>query len=127
MPKNAHPPRGGQGKKPAVPAASSSKDGAKTDVKATKKGQSAVKAEENKATGAKSNSKTVTGAKAVEQPEEPPKKPDTRTLIGGASWTGKLPLNLLSEVCQKQKWNKPEYTMVRVLAGDNHEEYWTEM
>ena len=41
-----------------------------------------------------------------------PKKPDTRQLIGGASWTGKLPMNLLSELCQKQKWSKPEYTMV---------------
>ena len=39
------------------------------------------------------------------------KKPDTRTLIGGASWTGKLPVNILSEHCQKQKWAKPEYTM----------------
>ena len=36
---------------------------------------------------------------------------DTRALIGGASWTGKLPVNLLSEHCQKQKWAKPEYTM----------------
>ena len=40
------------------------------------------------------------------------KRPDTRTLIGGASWTGKLPVTLLSEHCQKQKWEKPEYTMV---------------
>jgi len=39
------------------------------------------------------------------------KKPDTRELIGGASWTGKLPVNLLAEHCQKQKWGKPEYTM----------------
>ena len=44
--------------------------------------------------------------------EEAPNKPDTRKLIGGASWTGKLPVNLLSEHCQKQKWLKPEYTMV---------------
>ena len=44
--------------------------------------------------------------------EDVPKKPDTRKLIGGASWTGKLPVNLLSEHCQKQKWQKPEYTMV---------------
>ena len=44
--------------------------------------------------------------------EETPKKPDTRQLIGGASWTGKLPMNMLSEHCQKQKWAKPEYTMV---------------
>jgi ATP-dependent RNA helicase DHX57 len=41
-----------------------------------------------------------------------PRKPDTRKLIGGASWTGKLPVNMLSEHCQKQKWVKPEYTMV---------------
>ena len=44
--------------------------------------------------------------------EDAPKKPDTRTLIGGASWTGKLPVNMLAEHCQKQKWQKPEYTMV---------------
>ena len=45
------------------------------------------------------------------QPEEP-KRPDTRTLIGGASWTGKLPVNMLAEHCQKQKWGKPEYRTV---------------
>ena len=44
--------------------------------------------------------------------EDAPKKSDTRKLIGGASWTGKLPVNLLSEHCQKQKWEKPEYSMV---------------
>ena len=46
--------------------------------------------------------------------ENTPKKPDTRQLIGGASWTGKLPVNMLSEHCQKQRWGKPEYTMVGV-------------
>jgi ATP-dependent RNA helicase DHX57 len=44
---------------------------------------------------------------------EAPKRPDVKKLIGGASWTGKLPVNMLSEHCQKQKWDKPEYTMVR--------------
>ena len=39
------------------------------------------------------------------------KKPDTRTLIAGASWTGKLPMTLFNEHCQKQRWNKPDYTM----------------
>ena len=48
--------------------------------------------------------------------EDVPKKPDTRKLIGGASWTGKLPVNLLSEHCQKQKWEKPEYTMVGLVG-----------
>ena len=46
-----------------------------------------------------------------------PKKPDTRTLIGGVSWTGKLPVNMLSEHCQKQKWAKPEYTMSKTPEG----------
>lgn len=41
------------------------------------------------------------------------KKPTVKQVIGGASWTGKLPVNMLSEHCQKQKWGKPEYTMVR--------------
>jgi ATP-dependent RNA helicase DHX57 len=44
--------------------------------------------------------------------QEQPKRPDTKKLIGGASWTGKLPVNVLAEHCQKQKWEKPEYTMV---------------
>ena len=44
--------------------------------------------------------------------EDAAKKLDTRQLIGGVSWTGKLPVNVLSEHCQKQKWAKPEYTMV---------------
>jgi len=44
---------------------------------------------------------------------EAPKRPDVKKLIGGASWTGKLPVNMLSEHCQKQRWEKPEYTMVR--------------
>lgn len=42
-----------------------------------------------------------------------PKKPSAREVIGGSSWTGKLPVNLISEHCQKLKWEKPEYTMVR--------------
>ena len=50
--------------------------------------------------------------KQGESSQDTPKKPDTKTLIAGASWTGKLPVNLLNEHCQKQKWEKPEYTMV---------------
>jgi hypothetical protein len=49
--------------------------------------------------------------KAAAVPEEP-KKPTVKEVIGGASWTGKLPVNMLSEHCQKQKWEKPEYSMV---------------
>lgn len=54
----------------------------------------------------------------------PPPRPDTRKIIGGASWTGKLPVNLLSEHCQKQKWNKPEYSMrQKDVDGGAHRVY----
>ncbi len=49
------------------------------------------------------------------QPTTP--RPDARKVIGGASWTGKLPMTLLSELCQKQKWNKPEYSMRKLLEA----------
>lgn len=39
-------------------------------------------------------------------------KPTVKQIIGGSSWTGKLPVNLLSEHCQKMKWEKPDYDMV---------------
>ena len=45
---------------------------------------------------------------------EEPKKPTVKEVIGGASWTGKLPVNMLSEHCQKQKWERPEYSMVNL-------------
>ncbi|KAK2774181.1 hypothetical protein FQN52_004411 [Onygenales sp. PD_12] len=48
---------------------------------------------------------------------EQPKKPTARTVIGGASWTGKLPVNMLSEHCQKQRWEKPEYNMHKTKDG----------
>lgn len=46
-----------------------------------------------------------------------PPRPTVRELIGGASWTGKLPVNLLSEHCQKQKWEKPEYSTIKTKEG----------
>ncbi|KAI2766328.1 hypothetical protein DTO012A8_8445 [Penicillium roqueforti] len=49
-------------------------------------------------------------------PEEP-KKPSVKDVIGGASWTGKLPVNMLAEHCQKQKWEKPEYNMIKTADG----------
>lgn len=49
-----------------------------------------------------------------ESASEQQKKPTTRSVIGGASWTGKLPVNMLAEHCQKQRWEKPEYTMVGI-------------
>lgn len=63
---------------------------------------------------AESSSGQGGGENGTPSAEDVPKKPDVRQLIGGASWTGKFPVNLLSEHCQKQKWAKPEYTMVGV-------------
>lgn len=49
---------------------------------------------------------------AEDGPPEPP-KPTAKQIIGGQSWTGKLPVNLLSEHCQKMKWERPDYHQVR--------------
>lgn len=70
--------------------------------------------DEPKSKAGNGSGKAQTDANGTKQAEvgEAPKKPDTRALIGGASWTGKLPVNILAELCQKQKWEKPEYTMV---------------
>ncbi|KFH47355.1 putative ATP-dependent RNA helicase-like protein [Hapsidospora chrysogenum ATCC 11550] len=54
------------------------------------------------------------------QEELPPKeapRPTVKQLIGGASWTGKLPVNLLSEHCQKQRWDRPVYDTKKTPDG----------
>ena len=59
---------------------------------------------------------------STEKNQSPPvPRPDTRKIIGGQSWTGKLPVNILSELCQREKWNKPDYSMrqVPVQGPDN--------
>ncbi|KAB8343217.1 hypothetical protein FH972_022807 [Carpinus fangiana] len=121
MPKNAHPPRGNatssSGKKKAAPT-----NGAPEGGEYIVFGDGPKKPRNNKrpniiSNGAAGNSKAAESAKEkAEVPEgaaEEPKKPSTREIIGGASWTGKLPMTLLSEHCQKQKWDKPEYTMAK--------------
>lgn len=56
----------------------------------------------------------------LDGPPEPP-KPTVKQLIGGQSWTGKLPVNLLSEHCQRMKWEKPDYDMVSLqLIYERH-------
>jgi len=66
----------------------------------------------------KKKTKKDEGVPPQQQQPPPPPRPDTRKLIGGASWTGKLPVNLLSEHCQREKWNKPEYSMRQVPGRD---------
>ncbi|KAL3478636.1 P-loop containing nucleoside triphosphate hydrolase protein [Aspergillus californicus] len=57
-------------------------------------------------------------AKKAEQPApDEQKKPTVKQVIGGASWTGKLPVNMMSEHCQKHKWEKPEYAMDKIDGG----------
>jgi ATP-dependent RNA helicase DHX57 len=116
MPKNAHPPRGGSKKSAPPPQPDDGLDivfsNAKGEPKKRGKGTSTpTPAPESSAAG------KGKGKEAAEPPtDDAPKKPDTRTLIGGASWTGKLPVNMFNEHCQKQKWDKPEYTMVSAHA-----------
>jgi ATP-dependent RNA helicase DHX57 len=88
------------------------------------KGSATAPAVDSNTNDSKSKSKkssgkaTATNNAALPATDEGPKKPDTRTLISGSSsWTGKLPVNLLSEHCQKQKWEKPEYSMRRIRDG----------
>jgi len=114
MPNKPHAPRAGS-KKTAPPPA----DGDDTSFIVfsnakgeSKKGKGAKTASGNTTADEKSK---VKGKERAVPAEDAPKRPDTRTLIGGASWTGKLPVNMLSEHCQKMKWDKPEYTMVRIL------------
>jgi hypothetical protein len=92
MPKNPHPPRGASGgKKPAATQSSTSEPASASGQ--SKKGKSTAKSNETEKPAAKNvNSKTQ---KAKSNPgvtntaettaEAPPKRPDTRTLIGGAS------------------------------------------
>ncbi|KAM4056092.1 oligonucleotide/oligosaccharide-binding (OB)-fold domain-containing protein [Hirsutella rhossiliensis] len=50
-------------------------------------------------------------------PSAGPPKPTVKQIIGGSSWTGKLPVNLLSEYCQKQRWDKPDYDTRKTSEG----------
>ncbi|KAI5243887.1 P-loop containing nucleoside triphosphate hydrolase protein [Aureobasidium subglaciale] len=81
------------------------------DSKKSKKNDPTPPAAASSAAPAKGKGKNA--APELDVAGDPVKKPDTRTLIGGQSWTGKLPVNMLSEHCQKQKWERPEYTMHR--------------
>ena len=56
-------------------------------------------------------------SKPVEELDAGPPKPRVKQIIGGHSWTGKLPVNLLSEHCQKQKWERPDYNTIKTKDG----------
>jgi hypothetical protein len=106
MPKNAHPPRTKSAKK-TVPPEEDTSFIVFGDAKPKKK-----KGEGSTGGDAAQNDGKGKGKAAAGLSEDAPKKPDTRALIAGASWTGKLPVNLLSEHFQKQHWSKPDYRIV---------------
>ena len=107
MPKKAHPPRGNATKKAPPP---------EEDTSFIVFGDGKPKKKKTTESSAQSDDKGK-GKAAAGQTEDGPKRPDTRTLIAGASWTGKLPVNLLSEHFQKQQWAKPDYRIVSTVAG----------
>ncbi|KAI9655924.1 MAG: hypothetical protein M1831_004769 [Alyxoria varia] len=128
MPKNPHPPRnGGPSKKSSQKGPSDADTQAKVGLsnakKDTKKAGSATEPAgtnnkgKGKAKEGAANAPDVAQQEQEQQQQQQPKKPDTRTLIGGSSWTGKLPMNLMSEHCQKQHWEKPEYTLSKRADG----------
>lgn len=53
----------------------------------------------------------ATAATAPDVPDALIRKPTAKQLVGGSSWTGKLPTALLHEFCQKQGWLKPDYNL----------------
>ncbi|KAI5251509.1 P-loop containing nucleoside triphosphate hydrolase protein [Aureobasidium subglaciale] len=67
------------------------------DSKKSKKNDLTPPAAASSAAPAKGKGKNA--APELDVAGDPVKKPDTRTLIGGQSWTGKLPVNMLSEHC----------------------------
>ena len=67
----------------------------------------------------KSDTKALTSKNGVNttQPiaEDASKKPSIKQLIGGPSWTGPLPLDILHKHCIREKWQKPQYTWVSFI------------
>lgn len=110
-----HPPRQGNKNKNSTASKADTEDTSfivfANDDKPSKKAKQPSSSNNGPAVGAKGKE---TASSSSQQPE---KKPDTRTLIAGSSWTGKLPMTLFNEHCQKQRWEKPEYTMHRNPKG----------
>lgn len=115
MPKNAHPPRGKSVKKTVAPEDDTSFIVFGDEKPRKKKAESSTHADVVPS-GGKGKNKVV-----ANQPTDAPKKTDTRTLIAGASWTGKLPVNLLAEHLKKQHWSKPDYRIVSLRTGSSED------
>lgn len=109
MGKSAHPPRkGASNKTSAIP------EGSEYISFGDKKSKGGASSKANPDSGAQVSSDKGKGKVAAAAQDDGPKKPTAREVIGGASWTGKLPQNLFNEHCQRAKWERPDYTMVKV-------------
>lgn len=116
MPNKPHPPR--QGAKGKKPAAANTTDEDSSFIVFSNSDKPPKKAKPAAATDtSKTSTKPKASASGAPEAPEPEKKPDTRTIIGGPSWTGKLPQTLMNEHAQKQRWEKPEYTIHRNPQG----------
>ncbi|KAL5606143.1 hypothetical protein BROUX41_006089 [Berkeleyomyces rouxiae] len=90
---------------------SSSASAAAADSKKSKKDS------KKDASGEGSSMAATKAAAAAAAAALAPPKLTAKQIIGGASWTGKLPVNLFNEYCQKQKWEKPVYDMRKTPDG----------
>jgi len=109
-------------------ASSSSKKSAKSSAAAQKKPAEDDFIVFTNSTKDKPKNKRTGGADEQAELGVPgPPKPTVKQIIGGASWTGKLPVNLLSEHCQKQKWNRPDYQPVSNFLDRGDTMYTTRM
>ncbi|KAI1753495.1 DEAD/DEAH box helicase [Xylaria castorea] len=100
-------------------SAGSSKKPAKTSDKPPPEDDFIVFTNSTKDTKPKKSGQASSAGKATDNEELPigPPKPTVKQIIGGSSWTGKLPVNLLSEHCQRQKWDKPDYQPIKGSQG----------
>ncbi|KAI0427443.1 DEAD/DEAH box helicase [Xylaria sp. FL1042] len=104
---------------PPQASASSSKKPAKPSSKPPQEDDFIVFTNSTKDTKPKKGGQGSSKGKPVDDEQLPigPPKPTVKQIIGGSSWTGKLPVNLLSEHCQRQKWDKPDYQSMKGSQG----------
>ncbi|RWA07740.1 hypothetical protein EKO27_g7362 [Xylaria grammica] len=104
---------------PPQASASSSKKSAKPSNKPPQEDDFIVFTNSTTDTKPRRGGQGSSKGKAIDNEQMPtgPPKPTVKQLIGGSSWTGKLPVNLLAEHCQRQKWDKPDYQSIKGSQG----------
>ncbi|KAI1823181.1 P-loop containing nucleoside triphosphate hydrolase protein [Xylaria intraflava] len=114
---------------PSQASASSSKKPAKSANKSPQEDDFIVFTNSTKDSKAKKGGQGSSKGKATDNEQTPagPPKPTVKQIIGGSSWTGKLPVNLLSEHCQRQKWDKPDYQLVFQIKGSQGFSYFVQL